>query len=231
MCKLQKLECNSIHPEVLTICLYLLAQKTYFYVFQLSTILEPNLNLISKYLKSQTKWFWDLICNIWHPAAAFLWDFKLEELGSAPISGKIHSINPPSNFFCRKKDQMQKQLVRLFRGKSSEKTFTFHPCVASSVVNNLYFQMQAPTWTSCIGTIKVKLPRNTKRSKKKRANSRNSTENTNLWHQTSGSAAAVEGGREKEEKKHFKTIYSWLPLGRPISSANTFYKSDKRLKI
>ena len=91
--------------------------------------------------------------------------------------------------------------------------------------------MQAPTWTSCIGTIKVKLPRNTKRSKKKRANSRNSTEKkTKLWHQTSGSAA-VEGGREREEKKHFKTIYSWLPLGRPISSANTFYKSDKRLKI
>ena len=163
-----------------------------------------------------------------------MWDFKLEELGSAPISGKIHSINPPpSNFFCRKKDQMQKQLVRLFRGKSSEKTFTFHPCVASSVVNNLYFQMQAPTWTSCIGTIKVKLPRNTKRSKKKRANSRNSTENTKLWHQTSGSAA-VEGGREREEKKHFKTIYSWFAAGQThlfskyiLQIGQTFENLDK----
>ena len=133
-------------------------------------------------------------------------------------------------FSAERKTKCRNSLCVCFEEKAPKKTFTFHPCVASSVVNNLYFQMQAPTWTSCIGTIKVKLPRNTKRSKKKRANSRNSTENTKLWHQTSGSAA-VEGGREREEKKHFKTIYSWLPLGRPISSANTFYKSDKRLKI
>ena len=85
------------------------------------------------------------MCNIWHPAAAFLWDFKLEELGSAPISGKIHSINPPSNFFCRKKDQMQKQLVRLFRGKSSEKKLSLFTHV-----------LHPPSWIICI--FKCRLP-------------------------------------------------------------------------
>ena len=64
-----------------------------------------------------------------------------------------------SSFFCRNRDQMQKQPGRLFEEKMlREICFTF--VFSLLELNNLYFQLQDPTWTSCIvGPLRLNSPR------------------------------------------------------------------------